>query len=45
MLLLQNHFDVITILIIGRQDYRKEKETMALEIVIDGKNDKSKNNV
>ena len=45
MLLLQNHFDVITILIIIRQDYRKEKETMALEIVTDGMNDKSKNNV
>ena len=35
----QNHFDVITILIIWRQDCRKEKEelkeTMALEVVTD----------
>ena len=35
------HFDVITILIIWHQDYRKEKEeskeTMPLEVVTDGK--------
>ena len=31
-------------LIIWRQDYRKEKGKMALEIVTDGKNDKPKKN-
>ena len=40
----QSHFDVITILLIWHQDYRKEKEKMALEIVTDGKNDKPENN-
>ena len=44
----QNHFDVITISIIWRQDYRKEKEeskeTMALEVVTDDKNDKTEKN-
>ena len=44
----QNHFDVITILITWRQDYRKEKEqskeTMALEAATDGKNDKTEKN-
>ena len=41
----QNHFDVITISL--TQDYRKEKEelkeTMALEVVTDSKNDKTEN--
>ena len=40
--MMENHFDVITILTIWRQDYRKEKEekeTMAVEVVTDYKND------
>ena len=43
----QNHFDVITISIILRKIIeRKEesKETMALEVVTDGKNDKTEKN-
>ena len=40
----QSYFDVITMM----QDYRKEKEelkeTMALEVVTDGKNDKIEKN-
>ena len=40
----RNHSDVITILITWRQNYRKEKETMALEVVTDGKNDKTEKN-
>ena len=42
----QNNFDVI-ILIIWHQDYRKEKKKkrkMDLEIVTDGKNDKTEKN-
>ena len=40
----QNHFDVITILIIWRQDYRQAKETIALKGVTDSKNDKTEKN-
>ena len=40
----QNNSDIITILIIWHQDYRKEKETMALEVVTGSKNDKIKKN-
>ena len=44
----QNHFNVITISNNLTQDYRKEKEelkeTMALEVVTDGKNDKTEKN-
>ena len=44
----QNHFDVITISNNLTQDYRKEKEeskeTMALEVVTDCKNDKTEKN-
>ena len=44
----KNHFDVVKILIIWHQDYRKEeeesKERMALEVVTDGKNDKTEKN-
>ena len=38
----QKHFDVITT--IWRQAHRKEKETMAPEVVTDGKNDKTEKN-
>ena len=43
----QNNFDVITILIIWRQIWFQEEseETMAVEVVTDGKNDKTENNV
>ena len=45
----QNHFDLITILINNlAQDYRmvkeEPKETMALEVVTDGKDDKTGKN-
>jgi len=42
----QNNFDVIMVLIIWHQDYRKEKKKrkMDLEIVTDGKNDKTEKN-
>ena len=44
----QNNFDVITISSNLTQDYREEKqeskETMALEVVTEGKDDKTENN-
>ena len=42
----QNHFDVITISLIWRtirNEKEESKETMALEVVTDGKNDKTEN--
>ena len=39
----QDHFDVIMILIMFCQDYRK-KETMALDVITDGKNDEMEKN-
>ena len=44
----QNNFDVITISNNLTQDYRKEKEesmeTLAVEVVTNGKNDKTEKN-
>ena len=43
----QNHFDVIGILITWRQEEKEKevsKEPMALELVTDGKNDKTEKN-
>ena len=43
----QNHFDVITISVIWhkiRKEKEELKETMALEVATDGKNDKTEKN-
>ena len=42
---LPKSFNIITILVIRRQDYRKERAEMALEIVTDGKNDKTEKRI